>query len=1041
MNSLTETLARICSDRRIDAKYLIAPSIRAGRQWLDAVTGTGAPVVNVHIKTFDAFAIQLASPEMGQRGLKFLSELRGILTVAKVIDGLPHKVGGFLAALRPTMGLYRRLFASIQDLRLADIDPAGIDAHALEPAGKGEELSIIFRAFLNEQAERNLVDYAGVLKLAKAKFEGDDPLSQDVLILLPEDLELTAAELTLLEKIPSRRILKLPVDKPGQAQEGQPESGGDVGRLRWILDPFTAPAPQEPDGTVRFFRAAGEVNEIRHILRLCLQQGVSFDKVEILHTDYGAYVPLIYELTETMRLTAPGNGEPFVTFEEGLPASFSRPGKALAAWVAWHRDDFPQAILVNLLAEGLVTPPQVDGRPVLAQSVLKVLRTLKIGFGVARWRRAFDEVSCATPAHEGDQADALLDEDDHARPGVQFTKEYARATQALSQLVQGLFDISLSVDDDPSRLLMRAVTFLDKFACKTNELDNYAAAALKDRIHEALASLDHHSKFLCALLQDWLERLPDEVRVMGSLPLPGRIHVSNIYSGGQSLRPHTFIVGLDDGRFPGGESQDPLILDKERRALSSKLRTSVERLDSRMSAFARLLARIRGAVTLSYSCVKIADDCEMFPGPAIIAAHRVLSGRVEVDPKELDRRLGPPVSFFPETPEACATLTDLRISSTCGVYLYGGSGPDFAARFPHLVRGALARERRSSKEFTEHDGRILTPGADLSPYSPYGPVMSSSSLETLGRCPFAYFLRYVLELAPHREVDISEWLDAGAFGSLLHEVLCDFIGRAMDADSWPPVSEHDREDMMNKAEIRLNEWKRREPSPNEGAVLRRERELRRALKIFLTEEAGSGEGRRPWCAEACVGMKQDARRTPLDSPDPVSIPLPNGEIIRARGKIDRVDIFDAGDEGRFAVIDYKSGRAAKFSSDDPFSSGRTVQHGIYTLIAREALRKSVGDHARVVETMFFFPNVKEYGLRISYNERDMAAFPAVLQTLCHIAASGAFLPTDDHEADCRFCDYRAICGDVREVSAWSVGKLENTANHLLKPIKELRTHE
>ena len=85
-------------------------------------------------------------------------------------------------------------------------------------------------------------------------------------------------------------------------------------------------------------------------------------------------------------------------------------------------------------------------------------------------------------------------------------------------------------------------------------------------------------------------------------------------SGRRTQRaPHTFIVGLDDGRFPGAGLQDPILLDEERKRLSKNLRTSSGELARRIDLFAVLFARLRGTITLSYSCYDLADDREMFP--------------------------------------------------------------------------------------------------------------------------------------------------------------------------------------------------------------------------------------------------------------------------------------------------------------------------------------------------------------------------------------------------------------------------------------------
>ena len=72
-------------------------------------------------------------------------------------------------------------------------------------------------------------------------------------------------------------------------------------------------------------------------------------------------------------------------------------------------------------------------------------------------------------------------------------------------------------------------------------------------------------------LWEWLSSLPGTVKVGGSGPRPGRLHVAHALSGGHSGRKQTFVVGLDDSRFPGAGLNDPLLLDEERGKLSPKL--------------------------------------------------------------------------------------------------------------------------------------------------------------------------------------------------------------------------------------------------------------------------------------------------------------------------------------------------------------------------------------------------------------------------------------------------------------------------------------
>ncbi len=255
--------------------------------------------------------------------------------------------------------------------------------------------------------------------------------------------------------------------------------------------------------------------------------------------------------------------------------------------------------------------------------------------------------------------------------------------------------------------------------------------------------------------------LPDEAKVGGRGPLGGHLHVAHVLAGGHSGRPHTFIVGLDDGRFPGAGLQDPILLDEERRKLSRELPTSGGELAKRIDRMASLLASLRGNVTLSYPCHNLADDREMFPSSVILSAFRILSGQHDGDQAALNRWLPPPESFAPDSPEKALTESEWwfwRISGTEEVI----EPRDLvAARHPNLGRGFTLKRERESDRFTIFDGRIPDPAAEIDLTSPVGPPVSASQLETLGQCPLKYFFRYVLKIGAPEELtlDPDVWLN------------------------------------------------------------------------------------------------------------------------------------------------------------------------------------------------------------------------------------------------------------------------------------------
>ena len=262
-------------------------------------------------------------------------------------------------------------------------------------------------------------------------------------------------------------------------------------------------------------------------------------------------------------------------------------------------------------------------------------------------------------------------------------------------------------------------------------------------------------------------------------------------SGGHSGRSHTFIVGLDDSRFPGTGMQDPLFLDGERRAVSPQLPTATDDLEQKIQDFHRLLARLRGKLTLSYSCHDLVDNREKFPSSLLMAAYRIISGNHEGAQEDFFKWMPAAVSFAPATEDCCLNPTEWWLWRLCAGDEVRDAERLVGKSFPHLVRGKQSAQQRESEEFTEFDGHVPAAGKDLDPTAPKGPVMSSGRLESIGRCPRLFFFQRGLGIEPPDELEIEpdRWLDPLAYGSLLHSVFEKFVRELVEAKRQPKYPE------------------------------------------------------------------------------------------------------------------------------------------------------------------------------------------------------------------------------------------------------------
>ena len=199
--------------------------------------------------------------------------------------------------------------------------------------------------------------------------------------------------------------------------------------------------------------------------------------------------------------------------------------------------------------------------------------------------------------------------------------------------MESLLELSPRPEDRPGRVFELAQQFLEERARHETKLDNYARESLIKQIKDIRATLGAEEAELGINTIAWLADLPDEAWVGGLGPRGGCLHVAHVLAGGHSGRPYTFIVGLDDGRFPGAGLQDPILLDEERQAtLTAICPPPGENWPSGFDRLALLFARLRGNVTLSYSCHNLANDREMFPSSVLLSAFRILSGQHEGRP-------------------------------------------------------------------------------------------------------------------------------------------------------------------------------------------------------------------------------------------------------------------------------------------------------------------------------------------------------------------------------------------------------------------------
>ncbi len=977
---------------------------------LERLAREGRPWAAFRDTSVRELAAEAAESRLAASGRETLSGIARLFLVRRLSDDLILGEGGYFSGLGRGRSAYRALGGALRDLRLAGLTADDLDPSAFVDARKGRELRRLLAAYEEALAREGRADQATILRLALEAARSGEVPEREVLIV-PGELPLAPLHAELLEALPAgRRYLvsraaALGVE-PGPDRAvvrlgdrwRAPETGTDVsarphpaGTLFLSGDP-----PEAAEEELDLSLALGAENEVRRLLRRVHRAEVPLDRVEVAYPP-GGYRSLL--LAEADRF---GFG---ITFAEGVPVELTRPGRALSLFHEWILEDFDDRVLRRMLRSGLLNLRKLDVDLVPVQAA-ELLRQAKVGRGRERYGAGLARLAGRLESRigrrktEGRSTEAL----ERRRSLVTELERLAGPSEGrLWGFVPDRGELPVA------RVAERSLAFLEEAVATEprsqggrDPLEPGAAESLAERLRdlrdEAQGRME--SREAVRFLRDEIEGHP----VSRSGPLPGRLHAAPLPAAGYAGRPHLFVVGLDEGSFPGEGLEDPILLDRERRALPAPMTLRRRAPADRLLDLARALGDAAGRVEISASVRDVADDRELYPSSAFLQAWRVRAGDPDAGFEDCLGALSPPASFVPgEDPPVCGAEAWLARPDR-GTEAYLG---DVHEAHAGLAAGHEAERRRASPAFTPWDGRVEAPAEELDPRRT-GEVVSPSRLETLLESPYRYFLRYVLGLEPVEELDYEpgSWLTPLDRGRLLHQLFHDLMAELRDRGERPDSARH-RDLVERLTERCLDRWRDEIPPSTEGTFRREAREIRRTAAIFLRDEADRADEAVPEAFEVRFGRPPGRDASDLDSPEPVELELGPAGRLSFRGAIDRVDRLE---DGGYRIWDYKTGSASRYERADPFDGG----HLQWLLYARalERLLERAGRQGRVVSSGYLFPGERGHGQRIAHpvDEGQVERAGRLLAGRLDLVAAGLF-PHAPDARDCAWCDYRPVCGD------------------------------
>jgi len=382
-----------------------------------------------------------------------------------------------------------------------------------------------------------------------------------------------------------------------------------------------------------------------------------------------------------------------------------------------------------------------------------------------------------------------------------------------------------------------------------HEMSEAAAWTQAKTLLAQVTALDEGETLLHRLLG-----LMETSSYLGGAAEPGSLYIAPLSQAACINRRHLYIVGFSRYALQGIRRESPVLLDKDREQLG-RLKTSVEKGREQEFRLLTLLVRHEGDFVLTYPDFDSDGMLTQEPAPFFADA-------AGDNPEH--------VTYLPEA--ACLPTDELLRQAWVSLEAPAGQMADDKEE-PFLLQ-----PKKTRREVLE----------EL--------VFSATALDTALRCPYAFYLQYVMHIRAPQAVERNDeqWLNPMDVGTFCHGVLEKYYQQE-DGGDWESLFE--AEYLRLKQEI---------PMPDPELEENEKEKLRTVVE------------------RAIAWTKANGRKV-LATEEDFLLPMKFGSwTIQMKGSIDRVDELR---DGSLAILDYKTGNPENYKND----LFRHWQHYLYTV--------------------------------------------------------------------------------------------------------------
>jgi ATP-dependent helicase/nuclease subunit B len=1053
--------------RQIISSSRAAERMAAARDWLRALDpGTEAAVIaptrpgaddlvralavergalaGIHRLTFNRIAGLLAADKMTARGLAPASEMvtRAIAALA-LFHLRPDARLEYFAPVIDQPGFADALARTLEELRLGKISAGNLAALGVA----GLELGAMLVRFEAELADAKLADRAMILTLAAETVRGDPPSRFVGIPTLLLDVALESrGESALIAALAARapnvfatvpagdeRTARMLSEALGVAVRAAPVSASgaatSLARMQDHLFGDLTPLARDLDESVTVISAPGEMHECVEIARRIDREaraGVRFDRIAVLLHDPVRYAPCLQEALD--RAAIP------VHF--ALGARTPRPGgRALLALLACAVENLSARRYAEYLALAQV-PGGIGGEDSASAASCSELFATSLGEDLrerAAPAHAREEEELARAPRRWEQlivdAAVIGSAERWARRLGGLEHELARRRAELDDDSAGAAALGRRISDlrNLKEIALPHIAMLaalpksapwGEWLARIRALV-YAAIRDRDDILSALAELDPMAEVGPASLDEVRHVLAARLARLEDPPAPrryGAVFVTSPHRARAMSFEVVIVAGLAERIFPQKLTEDPILLDTARAALSGELIRNEDRVARERLALRIAAGAAERRVTFSYPRVDLDLGRPRVPSFYALEVLRAAEGRLP-GYDELARRASAPASTGPSWPAPAdpndaidAAEFDLAVleqlagkdpAATRGAahYLLGAN--------EYLGRALRTRARRWLRRWTSADGLVdpeSTTLAALGRHQLAARSYSPTALQNFAACPYKFFLQAIHRLEPREDPVAIEVIDPLTRGGLFAEVQYEILSRLRAARALPVSSA-----ALDAASALLDEtldkvagnWREELAPAIERVWLDGIESIRADLREWLRRAALDPELWRPERFELAFGLSGRSQADPASSSEPAA--LDGGLMLRGS-----IDLIERAPDGRLRVTDHKTGRV-RAKPDFVIGGGKYLQPVLYALAAERVLGEPLS-----AGRLYYCTAVGGYEERIVAIDDAARGAEREFAAIVGQALSDGFLPAAPADRECEWCDYRRVCGPYEE---------------------------